>query len=187
MTTTTSLAALTVRFQSLLPMARPVDVVGFRSTTPKYAGSSDVLSGEGSRLHGGRWSPIGLRAVYASLTPEAAMAETLAYYRYYNLSLASAMPRLFVAIRFQLAAVIDLTDGDVRKRLRLSEAELIQCDWRKKLAVSQTPITQLVGHAAQLAGFEGLLVRSSAAVNDKNLVAFPGQMRLGSDISLVTP
>ena len=161
-----------------------VDVVGYRSATPKYAREKDIVSGQGSRLFGGRWNPIGLAAVYASLSPETAMAETLAHYRYYGLSLSQAMPRLFVAVSIRLSAVIDLTDGNVRRRLRISEDELAGCDWRKEIAAGRTPVTQLVGQAAQLAGFEGLRVRSAVDPKGGNLVVFPHNLRPGSDIQV---
>lgn len=36
-----------------------------------------ALDGEGARLHGGRWSPQGFRAVYASATLSLAVLEVL--------------------------------------------------------------------------------------------------------------
>lgn len=59
------------------------DGVVYRSSTPRYATEADILTGEGSRRVGGRWNPTGIAAVYASLTSETAMAETLAHNRYY--------------------------------------------------------------------------------------------------------
>lgn len=48
----------------------------FRSVTPRYASSHDLLSGYGARKHGGRWNPPGFfPAIYASLAPETALAE----------------------------------------------------------------------------------------------------------------
>lgn len=181
-----SLAKLTERFTMLASNAIAIDVVGYRSATPKYARESDILSGEGSRLNGGRWNPIGLAAVYASLSPETAMAETLAYYRYYGLPLPQAMPRLFVAVSFHLSAVLDLTDGEVRRRLKISEQAMLTCDWRKEVAAMRNPITQLIGQAAQAAGFEGLQVRSAADSDGLNLIAFPQNLRPASDIHLAT-
>ena len=35
----------------------------------------DAISGEGTRLHGGRFVPVGVRAVYASLEEETALRE----------------------------------------------------------------------------------------------------------------
>lgn len=78
--------------------------VAFRSVVPRYARSGDIISGEGSALHGGRWNPVGLRAVYGCLAPETAMAEPLEWFRRAGVPLARAMPRVFVALTIQLAA-----------------------------------------------------------------------------------
>ncbi|KAA9355260.1 RES family NAD+ phosphorylase [Larkinella humicola] len=38
-----------------------------------------VLTGEGARLNGGRWNPLGTPLVYVSTTPELALLETLVH------------------------------------------------------------------------------------------------------------
>ncbi|HEY3963758.1 MAG TPA: RES domain-containing protein [Planctomycetaceae bacterium] len=63
----------------------------YRSSIPKYAKEAELLTGEGSRRHGGRWNPIGIAVVYAALTPETAMAETLAHNRYYGVANSDAL------------------------------------------------------------------------------------------------
>ncbi len=62
------------RLSLLVEGAVSFDGIVFRSSTPKYANTSDVISGTGSKLHGQRWNPAGIAVVYASLTPETAMA-----------------------------------------------------------------------------------------------------------------
>jgi hypothetical protein len=47
----------------------------FRSVAFRYFHPDDVVSGEGTRLHGGRFVPVGVRAVYASLEEETALGE----------------------------------------------------------------------------------------------------------------
>jgi RES domain-containing protein len=47
----------------------------FRSVAFQYFHPDDVIGGEGTRLHGGRFVPVGVRAVYASLEEETAMRE----------------------------------------------------------------------------------------------------------------
>ena len=82
-----------------------ITVTAYRSTTPEYAKVDDLMTGEGSRLHGSRWNPPGIAAVYASFTPATAMEESLAHFRYYGIPFHAAMPRVFVAIKAQLAKV----------------------------------------------------------------------------------
>jgi RES domain-containing protein len=47
----------------------------FRSVAFRYFHPDEVISGEGTRLHGGRFVPVGVRAVYASLEEETALRE----------------------------------------------------------------------------------------------------------------
>ena len=47
----------------------------FRSVAFRYFHPDDVISGEGTRLSGGRFVPVGVRAVYASLEEETALRE----------------------------------------------------------------------------------------------------------------
>ena len=47
----------------------------FRSVAFRYFHPDDVISGEGTQLNGGRFVPIGVRAVYASLEEETALLE----------------------------------------------------------------------------------------------------------------
>ena len=61
------------------------------------------------------------------------------------------------------------------------------CDWRKEIAAGHIPVTQLVGQTAQVAGLEGLRVRSAVVPHADNLVVFPQNLRPGSDISIGSP
>jgi RES domain-containing protein len=47
----------------------------FRSVAFRHFHPDDVISGEGTQLHGGRFVPAGVRAVYASLEEETALRE----------------------------------------------------------------------------------------------------------------
>jgi RES domain-containing protein len=47
----------------------------FRSVAFRCFHPDDVISGEGTRLHGGRFVPVGVRAVYASLEEVTALRE----------------------------------------------------------------------------------------------------------------
>src|SRR4051794_22354837 len=89
--------------------------VVYRSASPRYASTDDLLSGVGSKVAGARWNPPGsFPAAYASLDPYPALDEVLAHFRHYALPIESAMPRVTVAIRVELSRVLDLTDGATR-------------------------------------------------------------------------
>ena len=156
----------------------------YRSASPKYATSRDLLTGGGSRKYGGRWNPVGIAAVYGSLAPETAMEETLAHSRYYGLPVHASMPRTFVAISFSLKSVLDLTDGQVRQMLGISDKRLLDCDWH---AAEETPITQSVGRAVYDADLEALLVRSAADRTGQNLVIFVGNLGRASSLEVISP
>ncbi|HEY6146394.1 MAG TPA: RES domain-containing protein, partial [Thermoanaerobaculia bacterium] len=110
-------------------LARPFSGTAYRSTSPAYAGSKDLVSGEGVRRHGARWNPPGLAAVYASLLPETAVAEALAQFRRAGIPEFAAMPRVLVALEVSLARVLPLTSGSVRRRLRVSGRRLVNEKW----------------------------------------------------------
>lgn len=170
------LAARAIRLSGIL----------YRSSAPQYANSSDLLTGEGSRRFGGRWNPIGVAAVYGSFTPQTAMAETLAFANYYQLPVHVSMPRTFVAIEFDLGAVLDLTTGRNRQSLGISEQRLLECDWRREAERGDVPLTQAVGRSAHQAGLEGILVRSAADPTGRNLVVFVENLHPESSLKVVS-
>jgi len=175
------------RMTRLLPLAAAFAETVYRSSTPKYANDADLLTGEGSKRIGGRWNPIGVAAVYASLTPETAMAETLAHNRYYGIPIADAMPRTFVAVTTDLRAVLDFRLGTVRQRIRVSLDRVLTVDWRKDVRAGREPITQAIGRAASEIGLEGLIVPSAVDPNGHNLLVFPENLLSGSEVRVLQP
>jgi RES domain-containing protein len=175
------------RLQGLTSHVSALDVTAFRSATPRYATETDLLTGEGSRKWGGRWNPPGLAAVYASLTPKTAMAETLAQARYYGWLVEEVMPRTFVAIYFSLKRILDLTDGDIRRRLAFSHKRMIDTEWRAGMATASVALTQAFGQAAAKVGVEGLLVPSAAHSSGQNIVAFPENVKTPSSVVVLAP
>jgi len=169
----------------LLARSTALEGTIYRSTSPRYATSSDLVSGAGSRLHGGRWNPVGVAAVYGSFTPETALAETLAHCRYYGLPVHAAMPRTFVAIEFVLSKVLDLTRGRNRQNLGVSQQRLLECDWRAEMQRGLLPLTQQVAVAAFKAGLEALLVASAADPAGKNLIVFVDRLQAGSRLAVI--
>lgn len=185
--TVPTLEQLETRFKRLLPSATAFATTVYRSSTPKYAKESDLLTGEGSRRNGGRWNPIGIAVVYASLTPETAMAETLAHNRYYAIPIEDAMPRTFVAIEARLQTVLDLRLGVVRQRIQVSLERILTVDWRKEVRAGEESITQTIGRAAWEIGLEGMLVPSGVDASGHNLLIFPDNLASGSEIRVLHP
>jgi len=166
---------------------RPWSGVAYRSVSPAWAGDRDLLSGEGVRRYGGRWNAAGgFAAVYASLTPETAVGEALAHVRHYGIPEADAMPRIVVALDAAVAALLDLTDGSVRRSLRVSRRRLRTDPWRSAAEGGREALTQAIGRAAFEAGLEALLVPSAADRRGANLVVFPARLRPGSRLAVRT-
>jgi RES domain-containing protein len=163
---------LKARMTRLFSNSSAFSATVYRSCTPKYANVSDLVTGEGSRRHGGRWNPVGMAVVYASLTPETAMVESLAHYRYYGIGLEQAMPRTFVSMTVNLDTVLDFRQGIVRRSLQVSEERILSVDWRKEIRDGREPITQTISRAALVAGFEGMIVPSAADPKHHNLLVF---------------
>jgi RES domain-containing protein len=144
---------------------------------PQFAHDGDIISGVGSQISGGRWNaPGSFRAVYLADSPETAMAEVLAHYRYYSIPIEQALPRVFVAVNVDLRSVLDLRDGIVRNVLRTSKARLIGDRWRELNKVNQESLCQVIGRAAYETGLEGLIVPSVANPGGFNLVVLPERL-----------
>jgi RES domain-containing protein len=59
----------------LITSAAPLNGTFFRSVAFHYFHPDDLISGEGTRQHGGRFVPVGVRAVYASAEEDTALRE----------------------------------------------------------------------------------------------------------------
>jgi RES domain-containing protein len=156
----------------------------FRSASPEFATVHDLLTGAGSKRLGGRWNPKGIAAVYGSLDPMTAMAETLAHHRHYDWPLEEALPRVFVSIRGTLHHVLDITDGKVRHTLGISAERLAEEPWRELQDQGREARTQSVGRGAWEAGFEALLVPSARGAGT-NLVFFPDRRHSESSLEII--
>ena len=180
-----TLKQLTTCFNKLVGDGQEFSGTTFRSCTPSYASEEDLLTGEGSNLHGARWNPKGIAVVYAADSPETAMAESLAHYRYFGIPVQSAMPRTFVAIALKLQCVVDLMESSVRQRLHVSKDTMVAIDWRKDVKAGLLPITQMIGQAAFDAGVEALIVPSAVQSDAFNVLVFPANLKKGSRIQIL--
>lgn len=174
-------------FKKFLKFAVPFAGTIFRSVSVRHSRLSDISSGEGSFRFGGRWNPPGIRANYGSLTPETAMAETLASARYHGFAVHTAMPRVFVAMRVKLSRIAELSDPNVLKTAKLSVSALVKVDWRAEVDAGKTPITQVIGKLAASNQLEAILVPSAAALGQLNLVAFVDNSLPSSRLEVLSP
>ena len=156
----------------------------YRGARPRYAGDPDFVSGEGSRAGGGRWNPPNsFRTVYSSLLAGTVLAEALAGTQAYGIPDADALPLTLRSVVCRLNAVVDLTDPRVQARLGLDMKSVIKEDWRAAKQTGVETLSQAIGHSAQTAGIEGLLV-PSALGQGVNLVIFPDNLLNESSLTL---
>ena len=135
----------------------------------------------GSRTHGNRWNPPGACAtVYACLEVDNVISEALAATRAYGIPDADALPQVIRSLDCALESVLDLRDPATQAQLGLSLTAILAEDWRATMNAGGEALSQAIGHAAFLAGFEGLLVPSAVDPGKTNVVAFPANFKHGN-------
>jgi len=160
----------------------------FRAVSSKYAGSQDLISGDGSKMYGGRWNaPGSFRTVYGSSCALLATREALAHYRQFNIPEKHAMPLTIKAISVKLSSVVNLTDAIVHQRLGVSLDRLMKDDWRNEKWAHKESLTQAVGHAAKECGVEAIMAPSARSEErqDVNVAIFPDNLRPESKMSVL--
>lgn len=163
----------------------------YRCVRIHYARQGEVLSGAGSRRYGGRWNPPGsFRTVYASDSIACAMDEALAHSRRYGIPESELTPLVIVAIEIHLRTLLDLCDPNIRRRIRVSRERMLEPGWDLRDAdayegVAEEALTQSIGRAAFVAGYEGLLVPSAVAGGVCNLVVFPDKLTAPGSMNVI--
>jgi RES domain-containing protein len=164
-------------------LARPWTDEVFRVTSPEWATAEHLLSGLGGIVAAGRWNAMGaFRVIYASLTPEGALAEALARARHRGIADSHAMPLVVSALRVRLAAVLDLRTDEAGEVLAVSSGALAREDWRAATAGGRESLSQAVGRAAHAAGLEGMIVPGVAAAN---LLILPDRVARAGSLRLI--
>lgn len=162
--------SLIEKVDELVPIAFEGKV--FRSVAPAYA----ALSGEGARLHGGRWNPpSSFPVIYTSLDTGTAVLEVTRTAMRIGLLETDLLPRVLMTIRTKLGRVLDLSDPEVLRKAALTPSVLTDDDVR---------ICQAIGDAANYLGFEAVLAPSAAAPG-RTLAIFPNRLRASSSLEIV--
>ena len=163
--------------QSKLPTVSAFHGVLYRACDPLYANMRDLLTGEGSRIQGGRWNtPAVVATVYLAQSVEGAIAETLGLPSHYGFDPAKRLPLTLVAVDAMLEAVIDLTNADLRKSLDVTLVAVVGCDWRSENAAGKESLPQAIGRAAFELGAHGIIVPSAVKRTFKNVNVFPANL-----------
>jgi hypothetical protein len=88
--------------------------------------------------------------------------------------------RLQLLVEVDVPRVVDLTDAGIRKRLRVTRAEIVQTpDWTRLdawMRPLEYELPQLIGELACLADYGGVKYPAARATAGSNLVVFTGSL-----------
>lgn len=132
------------------------------------------LSGDGAAIHGARFNPKGVPALYLALSPVGAINEV-------SQGLAARVaPLTLVQYDVDCTDVEDLTDAATRARLGVVEADMA-CDWGgDALILGKTPASWVIATRLIAGGSAGIIVPSyatAAAPEHCNLVLWKWTQR----------
>lgn len=128
--------------------------VVYRVLGPKWA--PFPTSGEGARLHGGRFNPVGLPALYTALSYETAMSE----FRQGTAPLFPPCTVVSIEVNY-VANLADLRTDALRDTLGVQVADL-ECAWALDHATGKYPKSWALADRLVANGYAGMLVPSFA-------------------------
>lgn len=146
-------------------MIAPAGFTGhvYRALNPLWA--ADPLSGEGAARYGGRFNPIGVPALYCSLSPHTAIREAN--------QVGDLQPTTLIAYRAAIERIFDCRDEKALGEAGLEPEELADPAWRETMLGDGEAPTQRFARRLIADGWAGMLVRSFArgsGPDDLNLV-----------------
>ena len=151
----------------------------YRAHNPRW--SWPPVSGEGARLHGGRFNRIGVAALYTSLSPVTALREagTLGH---------PLQPLLLCAYEIDAEPVFDSLDSRARDIHAVTDADLGCPGWEWDMHGGSVPASQALADRLIAAGYVGMRVWSFAPgrdAQDLNLVLWHWGDRMPSRVVLI--
>jgi RES domain-containing protein len=111
--------------------AKQLSGIWFRSVPARWMDPSDVLSGQGTALHGGRFAPPGTRAVFLSATDQVATAEVVGRKSRLGgsaLITVDKYPRIVFGVRLSLDRVLEFSKRSIPKSLHPLMAPCLDVD-----------------------------------------------------------
>ncbi len=123
-------------------------------------------SGDGARLHGGRFNPRGVAALYTSLRPETAWLEAQQGFAF------KAQPLTLCGYVVDCSDILDLTNTNVRHSAN-ADVDDLGCSWEDMIDRGVTPPSWRLAERLISMGCAGIVVPSfapGAADRDVNAV-----------------
>lgn len=132
-----------MRYQGLL----------YRALNPIRA--REPMSGIGARLHGGRFNPKGIPALYTALSVMTAIREAN--------QIGTLQPTTLVSYEADITPIFDATDADALGSYGMMPVDLAADDWRIRMQKEGKAPTQIFAERLIADGYAGLRVPSFAA------------------------
>ncbi len=136
----------------------------YRAHNPQWSWSP--LSGEGARLHGGRFNRKGVPALYTSLSPLTAIREAEPLGR-------PMQPLTLCAYEVDAEPIFDALDEKIRRASHVDISDLASPAWEAELRAGSVPASQILRDRLVAEGYVGMRVQSfarGAGADDVNLV-----------------
>ncbi len=124
----------------------------YRALNPRWA--REPLSGEGARLHGGRFNPKGMPALYTSLDVLTAVHEAN--------QAGSLQPTVLVSYEADVEPILDGLSPEALAPFGATPATLADPAWRQRLLKGSEPPTQTLARRLASESWAGLRVPSYA-------------------------
>ena len=150
----------------------------YRALNPIRA--REPLSGIGARLHGGRFNPNGVAALYTAISVMTAIREAN--------QIGTLQPTTLVSYEADITPVFDGTDADALGKYDITPADLVADDWRLQMRAHGKAPTQILAERLIADGYVGLQVPSFAAgatAGDLNMVLWLWSSALPAKLILI--
>lgn len=150
----------------------------YRALNPIYA--REPYSGRGAQLHGGRFNPKGMVALYCATSLHTALREAN--------QVGDLQPTTIVSYDADIEAVFDGRDPVALSRFGMTPAALADPTWRDQMKTAGKARTQIFAETLIADGFNGLLVRSfarGATDDDVNLIVWTWSDSTPSRLTLI--
>jgi RES domain-containing protein len=141
------------------------------------------LSGEGAKVHGGRFNAMGTPCLYTSLTPATALLEA-------TQETANLQPTTVVSYNAEFEAILDVSDIGKVQGAELDWTDFASPVWRLEMIERGTSASRRMAQRVITDGYSGMLVPSfakGASPGDINLVLWrwgptpPDKLALNDD------
>lgn len=150
----------------------------YRALNPIYA--REPYSGRGAQLHGGRFNPKGMAALYCASSLHTAIREAN--------QVGDLQPTTIVSYDADIATVFDGRDPVALKLFGMTPDALADPTWRDQMRGAGKARTQIFAETLIADGFDGLLVRSfarGATDDDINLIVWTWSDGAPSRLTLI--